>query len=83
MFVQGATPGRVDGWTYHEDDEDFTKGVFIARRVYRGLMSHFKTPRNSTSGFSTNLSHCFATPRRTRHWMLSFAHLRLFSFYIC
>ncbi|KAF8496185.1 Phosphatidylinositolglycan class N-domain-containing protein [Russula emetica] len=25
MFVQGATPGKVDGWTYHEDDEDFTK----------------------------------------------------------
>ncbi|KAI0290310.1 PigN-domain-containing protein [Russula brevipes] len=25
MFVQGATPGRVDGWSYHEDDEDFTK----------------------------------------------------------
>ncbi|KAI0295105.1 PigN-domain-containing protein [Multifurca ochricompacta] len=25
MFVQGATPGRVEGWSYHEDDEDFTK----------------------------------------------------------
>ncbi|KAH9990107.1 Phosphatidylinositolglycan class N-domain-containing protein [Russula vinacea] len=25
MFVQGAIPGRVDGWTYHADDEDFTK----------------------------------------------------------
>ena len=29
MFVQGATPGRVDGWSYHEEDEDFTKGAFI------------------------------------------------------
>ncbi|KAI9457067.1 alkaline phosphatase-like protein [Russula earlei] len=25
MFVQGATPGKVEGWSYHEDDEDFTK----------------------------------------------------------
>ncbi|KAH9054908.1 PigN-domain-containing protein [Lactarius vividus] len=25
MFVQGATPGRVEGWSYHEDQEDFTK----------------------------------------------------------
>jgi phosphatidylinositol glycan class N len=36
MFVQGATPGRVDGWSYHEDDEDFTKGTFIpALRISR------------------------------------------------
>ena len=33
MFVQGATPGRVDGWSYHEEDEDFTKGVLIPRRI--------------------------------------------------
>ncbi|KAF8257678.1 alkaline phosphatase-like protein [Lactarius quietus] len=25
MFVQGATPGRVEGWSYHGDHEDFTK----------------------------------------------------------
>ncbi|EKM52856.1 uncharacterized protein PHACADRAFT_212064 [Phanerochaete carnosa HHB-10118-sp] len=25
MFAQGATPGRVDMWCYHEDEEDFTK----------------------------------------------------------
>lgn len=25
MFVQGASPGRVDGWSYHGDHEDFTK----------------------------------------------------------
>ncbi|PSR79398.1 hypothetical protein PHLCEN_2v7043 [Hermanssonia centrifuga] len=25
MFAQGATPGKVDTWCYHEDDEDFTK----------------------------------------------------------
>ncbi|KAH9982964.1 Phosphatidylinositolglycan class N-domain-containing protein [Lactifluus volemus] len=25
MFAQGATPGRVKEWSYHEDDEDFTK----------------------------------------------------------
>ena len=42
MFVQGATPGRVDGWTYHEDDEDFTKGGFIVRCAYRGSVSYFK-----------------------------------------
>src|SRR6267154_841059 len=76
MFVQGATPGRVDGWTYHEDDEDFTKGAYFARRVYQGLISHLKTPRNSTYGFLTNSSHCFVTLRRTRYWMLSFAHHR-------
>ena len=27
MFAQGATPGKVDMWCYHEDEEDFTKGV--------------------------------------------------------
>jgi len=76
MFVQGATPGRVDGWTYHEDDEDFTKGAFIARRAYRGSIFYLQTPRKSTSGFSTNSNYCFATLRRTRPWMLSSAHLR-------
>jgi hypothetical protein len=35
MFVQGATPGRVEGWSYHEDDEDFTKGTCIAQRTYQ------------------------------------------------
>ncbi|GJE95619.1 GPI ethanolamine phosphate transferase 1 [Phanerochaete sordida] len=25
MFGQGATPGKVDMWCYHEDEEDFTK----------------------------------------------------------
>ncbi|KIP05711.1 hypothetical protein PHLGIDRAFT_30805 [Phlebiopsis gigantea 11061_1 CR5-6] len=25
MFAQGATPGKVDMWCYHEDEEDFTK----------------------------------------------------------
>jgi phosphatidylinositol glycan class N len=27
MFVQGATPGKVEGWSYHGDHEDFTKGT--------------------------------------------------------
>jgi phosphatidylinositol glycan class N len=35
MFVQGATPGRVEGWSYHEEDEDFTKGIFITQRIYQ------------------------------------------------
>jgi len=35
MFVQGATPGRVEGWSYHEEDEDFTKGMSIPQRVYQ------------------------------------------------
>ncbi|KZT00391.1 alkaline phosphatase-like protein [Laetiporus sulphureus 93-53] len=25
MFARGATPGKVDMWCYHEDEEDFTK----------------------------------------------------------
>ncbi|KAI0075163.1 PigN-domain-containing protein [Panus rudis PR-1116 ss-1] len=25
MFAHGATPGKVDMWMYHEDEEDFTK----------------------------------------------------------
>ncbi|KAF5331414.1 hypothetical protein D9611_011869 [Ephemerocybe angulata] len=25
MFARGATPGKVKEWSYHEDDEDFTK----------------------------------------------------------
>ncbi|KAF7789089.1 hypothetical protein EIP86_000022 [Pleurotus ostreatoroseus] len=25
MFAHGATPGKVDMWCYHEDEEDFTK----------------------------------------------------------
>ncbi|KAG1817744.1 hypothetical protein EV424DRAFT_1472814 [Suillus variegatus] len=25
MFAQGATPGKVDTWSYDEEDEDFTK----------------------------------------------------------
>ena len=27
MFAQGATPGKVYAWCYHEDEEDFTKGA--------------------------------------------------------
>ncbi|KAG2135363.1 Phosphatidylinositolglycan class N-domain-containing protein [Suillus bovinus] len=27
MFAQGATPGKVDTWSYDEEDEDFTKGT--------------------------------------------------------
>lgn len=29
MFARGATPGKVKEWSYHEDDEDFTKGAFF------------------------------------------------------
>jgi phosphatidylinositol glycan class N len=29
MFAQGATPGKVDTWSYDEEDEDFTKGTKI------------------------------------------------------
>ncbi|OAX38080.1 PigN-domain-containing protein [Rhizopogon vinicolor AM-OR11-026] len=29
MFAQGATPGKVDAWSYDEEDEDFTKGMKI------------------------------------------------------
>ena len=35
MFVQGATPGRVEGWSYHEEDEDFTKGMLIPHRIFQ------------------------------------------------
>ncbi|KAG1751768.1 Phosphatidylinositolglycan class N-domain-containing protein [Suillus lakei] len=27
MFAQGATPGKVEAWSYDEEDEDFTKGM--------------------------------------------------------
>ena len=42
MFVQGATPGKVDGWSYHEEDEDFTKGALIPQRTFRGSISDSK-----------------------------------------
>jgi hypothetical protein len=29
MFAQGATPGKVDAWSYDEEDEDFTKGMKV------------------------------------------------------
>ncbi|KAG2744135.1 PigN-domain-containing protein [Suillus brevipes Sb2] len=29
MFAQGATPGKVDTWSYDEEDEDFTKGTKV------------------------------------------------------
>jgi len=35
MFVQGATPGRVEGWSYCEEDEDFTKGTLIPQHIYQ------------------------------------------------
>jgi phosphatidylinositol glycan class N len=25
-FAHGATPGRIETWSYNEEDEDFTKG---------------------------------------------------------
>ena len=25
MFARGAVPGRVEAWSYNEEDEDFTK----------------------------------------------------------
>ena len=27
MFACGATPGKVETWSYDEDEEDFTKGL--------------------------------------------------------
>jgi len=30
MFTRGATPGKVKEWTYHEDEEDFTKGQWMS-----------------------------------------------------
>jgi hypothetical protein len=29
MFAEGATPGKVDTWSYDEEDEDFTKGMKV------------------------------------------------------
>ncbi|KAG1908202.1 uncharacterized protein F5891DRAFT_973675 [Suillus fuscotomentosus] len=29
MFAQGATPGKVDTWSYDEEDEDFTQGTNV------------------------------------------------------
>ena len=37
MFAQGATPGKVDMWSYHEDEEDFTKGIIYDPVTVFGL----------------------------------------------
>uniref|UniRef100_A0A0W0FGJ7 GPI ethanolamine phosphate transferase 1 n=1 Tax=Moniliophthora roreri TaxID=221103 RepID=A0A0W0FGJ7_MONRR len=40
MFQQGATPGKVKGWTYNEEDEDFTKD---ATALDTWVLNNFKT----------------------------------------
>ena len=39
MFSKGAVPGRVKAWSYHEDDEDFTKGSCFTHRTLLHLNS--------------------------------------------
>ena len=57
MFGQGATPGKVDMWCYHEDEEDFTKGscrrenLFLSLqclKVYRCNVSRYMGPGTLT-----------------------------------
>ncbi|KAK7059142.1 Glycosyl phosphatidyl inositol anchor synthesis [Paramarasmius palmivorus] len=40
MFQQGATPDKVKGWTYNEEDEDFTKD---ATALDTWVLDNFKT----------------------------------------
>ncbi|KAG7095750.1 hypothetical protein E1B28_006460 [Marasmius oreades] len=40
MFQRGATPGKVEGWSYNEEDEDFTKDA-TALDVW--VLDHFRT----------------------------------------
>ncbi|ESK98030.1 gpi ethanolamine phosphate transferase 1 [Moniliophthora roreri MCA 2997] len=40
MFQQGATSGKVKGWTYNEEDEDFTKD---ATALDTWVLNNFKT----------------------------------------
>ena len=35
IFAHGAIPGRIHTWSYGENDEDFTKGVY--RRMFEEL----------------------------------------------
>ncbi|KAL0568010.1 Glycosyl phosphatidyl inositol anchor synthesis [Marasmius crinis-equi] len=47
MFQHGATPGKVKGWTYNEEDEDFTKDA-TALDVW--VLDNFKTMlKNATT----------------------------------
>lgn len=39
MFGHGATPGKVDMWCYHEDEEDFTKGQCLFIRFRHVVIS--------------------------------------------
>lgn len=40
MFARGAVPGRVKTWTYHEDEEDFTKD---ATALDQWVLNEFRT----------------------------------------
>ncbi|KAL0061693.1 Glycosyl phosphatidyl inositol anchor synthesis [Marasmius tenuissimus] len=47
MFQHGATPGKVKGWTYNEEDEDFTKD---ATALDTWVLDNFKTMlKNATT----------------------------------
>ena len=42
MFARGAEPGKVETWSYNEEDEDFTRGmtyVFTTQRIINLILS--------------------------------------------
>lgn len=52
MFAQGATPGKVDMWCYHEDEEDFTKGLICTpESMLAGETDDFQMRRHSIFGY--------------------------------
>ncbi|OAX33643.1 hypothetical protein K503DRAFT_508677 [Rhizopogon vinicolor AM-OR11-026] len=46
MFAQGVTPGKIDTWSYSEENEDFTKDVRITNRL---PPEHADTPFTATT----------------------------------
>jgi hypothetical protein len=72
MFSRGATPGRVETWTYDEEDEDFTKGSHHWSSIEQGRFNPYplQTPRIWIYGSLSGFANCFTTRRRILHWTL-------------
>jgi phosphatidylinositol glycan class N len=47
MFSKGASPGKVKTWSYDEDEEDFTKGVWAMS--YSELPTNYLRPADATA----------------------------------
>lgn len=66
MFAQGATPGKVDTWCYHEDDEDFTKGKYRDPSGMTTDSHHDKMRPHWTSGSWISSGLCSTMQARTQ-----------------